>query len=342
MPAPEIDDAAAAAHPAHPPRHLPGFVQFLARQALGRDRPPARSDRTATRREPAEIVRGQPAVRGAREGRSGIRHRASILTCPPGRAMAPARDGTLSLSEDAPHDVRAASILVWMFQAAPRAYSGSRLSRRPAEHTDRADRAGRGRAHRPARAIAADGPADPGAAGREPRLAARRRCGDADPRAAAPLPEVAALLGDLLAASNRPRGCRWGLVSIVGRAALQKAGFLIPSLSAFAAALAPFQPPDPAAAVRALVAKLDDVRPWWPTSPWWRPVTPPRPSSSRRRPRSSARCRPRCRSPCPNPNPNSDRPVAGPATGTASPAVAVALEVTPRLRRGHGGRRGGT
>jgi catechol 2,3-dioxygenase-like lactoylglutathione lyase family enzyme len=74
-----------------------------------------------------------------------------------------------------------------------------------------------------------------------------------------PLPEVAALLGDLLGRVETASGMPLGLVSVVERAALQKARFTIPSLSAFAAALAPFQPPDPAAAVRRLVTRLDDV-----------------------------------------------------------------------------------
>ena len=74
-----------------------------------------------------------------------------------------------------------------------------------------------------------------------------------------PLQEVAALLGNLLGRVDTASGMPRGLVTIVETAALNKAGFTIPSLSAFAAALAPFQPPEPAAAVRALVAKLDGV-----------------------------------------------------------------------------------
>jgi hypothetical protein len=74
-----------------------------------------------------------------------------------------------------------------------------------------------------------------------------------------PLPEVAALLGTLLGRVETASGLPRGLVSIVERAALQRLDFTIPSLSAFAAALAPFEPPDPAAAVRALVAKLEDA-----------------------------------------------------------------------------------
>ena len=72
------------------------------------------------------------------------------------------------------------------------------------------------------------------------------------------LSEVAALLETLLSRVDESAPLPVGLLSIVGRAADQKAGFSIPSLSAFAAALAPFQPPDPAAAVSALVAMLDD------------------------------------------------------------------------------------
>ena len=47
VPAGEIDDAAAAAHAPHAPRHLPGFVQLLARQAFGRAHRPRDPDRTA-------------------------------------------------------------------------------------------------------------------------------------------------------------------------------------------------------------------------------------------------------------------------------------------------------
>ena len=82
-------------------------------------------------------------------------------------------------------DGRVTRILVWMSQATLRDCSCSRLARRPAEHNDRADRWRRGRDHRPARTIAADGPAHPDAAGRQPRLAACRRNGDAVARAVA-------------------------------------------------------------------------------------------------------------------------------------------------------------
>ena len=74
-----------------------------------------------------------------------------------------------------------------------------------------------------------------------------------------PLAEVAALLGNLLGRVDTASGMPRGLVSIVESAAGHKADFKIPSLSSFAAALAPFQPPDPAAAVRMLVAKLDEM-----------------------------------------------------------------------------------
>ena len=74
-----------------------------------------------------------------------------------------------------------------------------------------------------------------------------------------PLQEVAALLGTLLGRVATASGMPRGLVTILEAAARHNAAFTIPSLSAFAAALAPFQPPEPAAVVRALVAKLDDV-----------------------------------------------------------------------------------
>jgi len=74
-----------------------------------------------------------------------------------------------------------------------------------------------------------------------------------------PLPEVAALLGHLLSRVETASGMPLGLALLVERAALQKPDFTMPSLSAFAAALAPFAPPDPAAAVRTLVATLADI-----------------------------------------------------------------------------------
>ncbi len=253
--------------------------------------------------------------------------------------MAPARDGNAEPERGrvarccAPHPS-------WYGcrRRAPRAYSGSRLARRPAEHADRADCAGRGRAHRPARALAADGPADPGAAGRQPRLAARRRSGDAVARAAASAAgSGGAAGGPAWAASKRPRGCRWACVSIVERAALQRAGFTIPSLSAFAAALAPFQPPDPAAAVRALVAKLDDVPPVVADVPMVAAgdvsevILEPPPPTLQRPPLPTPLPAP-LPEPLPEPEPESP-PAPLPALPPAlpSPAVAVALEVTPEV-----------
>ena len=148
-----------------------------------------------------------------------------------------------------------------------------------------------------------------------------------------PLQEVAALLGNLLGRVDTASGMPRGLVTIVETAALNKAGFTIPSLSAFAAALAPFQPPEPAAAVRALVAKLDGV----PIVVFSHaselipePEPPPPPSPSR------ARCRPRSRTCCFNPNPGRTRCRPGHLHRRAQPSRA-----RPRSRRGHGGPRRG-
>jgi Tol biopolymer transport system component len=73
-----------------------------------------------------------------------------------------------------------------------------------------------------------------------------------------PLAEVAALLDTLLGRVETASGMPRGLVSLVEQVKGHKAGFTIPSLSAFAAALEPFQPPDPASAVRTVVTRLDD------------------------------------------------------------------------------------
>jgi hypothetical protein len=139
-----------------------------------------------------------------------------------------------------------------------------------------------------------------------------------------PLPEVAVLLGNLLGRVETASGMPRGLVSIVERAGLQKADFTIPSLSAFAAALAEFQPPDPAAAVRKLVAKLDEVPivaagdseviPE-PPPPLPRPLPAPVPDPL----------------PDPLPDPVPDPlPVLLPAT--PRPAVAVTPEIRPEIR----------
>ena len=147
-----------------------------------------------------------------------------------------------------------------------------------------------------------------------------------------PLPEVAALLGDLLGRVETASGMPLGLVSIVERAALQRTGFTIPSLSAFAAALEPFQPPDPAAAVRALVVKLDDVPPVVADVPMVAAgdasevvLEPPPPTLQRPLPAPLPE-------PLPEPEPESP-PAPLPALPPAlpSPAVAVAREVTPEV-----------
>ena len=86
------------------------------------------------------------------------------------------------------------------------------------------------------------------------------------------LAEFAALLDHLLASAGDdvPRGLR----SIIERAAGHGDPASLPSLTAFAAALAPFQPLDPAATVRALVSTLVDA-PTLVTGP--PPVPPPLP-----------------------------------------------------------------
>ena len=71
-----------------------------------------------------------------------------------------------------------------------------------------------------------------------------------------PLSDVAGLLAGLLSRAEATETVPLGLRSIVQRAESHD-GFSIPSLGAFAAALAPFQPPDPADAVRALIAAMD-------------------------------------------------------------------------------------
>ena len=81
----EVDDTAAAAHPPHAPRHLPRFVQLLARQALGRTDRPGDSIEQRLAAEAPEVVRGEAAVRAARERRSRMSHGAGvILPCPAG------------------------------------------------------------------------------------------------------------------------------------------------------------------------------------------------------------------------------------------------------------------
>jgi hypothetical protein len=90
-----------------------------------------------------------------------------------------------------------------------------------------------------------------------------------------PLGDVAALLDQLLrrgqgAAPERiPRGLR----AIVERASSHD-GTSIPSLSAFAAALTPFQAPDPAAAIRLLIAAADE---WTSAVPATQPAALPVP-----------------------------------------------------------------
>ena len=157
-----------------------------------------------------------------------------------------------------------------------------------------------------------------------------------------PLPEVAALLGDLLGRVETASGMPLGLVSVVERAAMQKARFTIPSLSAFAAALAPFQPPDPAAAVRALVAKLDDVPPVVADVPMVVAgdaseviLEPPPPTLQRPLPAPSP-------DPLPLPEPELEdepenehehppAPLLDLPLALPSPPVAVTLEVTPEV-----------
>ena len=145
-----------------------------------------------------------------------------------------------------------------------------------------------------------NGPADPGTAGRQPRLAACRWNGDAVARAAAALAGGGSAAGE--PAGPRRHGLRdaAGSGDIVESAALQKGRFTIPSLSAFAAALAPFQPPDPAAAVRR-AGDQTGRRAHRGVQPRLR--AHPGAGAAAARARSRARCRPRSRTCCLNPNP---------------------------------------
>ena len=117
----EVDDTAAAAHPPHAPRHLPRFVQLLARQALGRTDRPGDSIEQRLAAEAAEVVRGEPAVRAARERRSRMSHGAGvILPCPAGPGEARWRRLTLSPNEDIGSLIESPRVLarslVWMSQ----------------------------------------------------------------------------------------------------------------------------------------------------------------------------------------------------------------------------------
>jgi hypothetical protein len=87
--------------------------------------------------------------------------------------------------------------------------------------------------------------------------------------------EVGALLQQLLSVIQRaqPDGVPRGLELVAQRAAGQLESARMPSLTALAAALQPFQPVDPAGAIRALVAAAGDPR----RQPEPVPVTPPPP-----------------------------------------------------------------
>ena len=67
MAAAEIDDAAAAKEPPHPPRHLPRLVQFLARQASCVADSAGQPIEERAAGKAAEILVGQPAAGGGRE-----------------------------------------------------------------------------------------------------------------------------------------------------------------------------------------------------------------------------------------------------------------------------------
>ena len=251
--------------------------------------------------------------------------------------MAPARDGNAEPERGRVARLRAVSILVRMSQTAPRVCSCSRLARRPAEHAARADRAGRGRAHRPARALTANGPAHPGTAGRQPRLAACRRSGDAVARAAAsPVGS-----GGVAGGPAWPR--RNGVGDAAGPGVDRRArGAAEEPASRFRrSARSPLRwrrsnrpiPPPPCAR---WWRGSTTFPPWWPTSPWWRPAMPPRSSWSRRRPRASApasrpRSRPRCPSPCPNPNTNPRPPRCRPCHRHCRAQPWPRIEVTPEV-----------
>jgi hypothetical protein len=142
-----------------------------------------------------------------------------------------------------------------------------------------------------------------------------------------PLWEVAALLDTLLGRVETASGMSRALVALVEQTVRHKAGTAIPSLSAFAAALVPYQPRDPAAAVRALVAKVDEVpvaeaeRPFA-AIPDAAPALPPAPS-----PPPAALPAPPSLPPQPSPPPSMSAPeprlppVTRPPLATAEPEV---------------------
>ena len=63
----EVDDPPAPEQPAHAPRHLPGLVELLARQATPRGTPREPADRRASARKSPEVLVGQPPAGGVRE-----------------------------------------------------------------------------------------------------------------------------------------------------------------------------------------------------------------------------------------------------------------------------------
>jgi hypothetical protein len=65
----EVDDPAPAHVASHPPRHLPGFVELLARQASRLADGPGDPIEQGVADEAAAIVRRQPAVCSVRERR---------------------------------------------------------------------------------------------------------------------------------------------------------------------------------------------------------------------------------------------------------------------------------
>ena len=72
--APDIDHAPAAADPARPTAHLPGFVQLLPRDAAGRANDSAQPFEQSVSGEPAQIVVRQTIAGSRRE-----RHRPSMI-----------------------------------------------------------------------------------------------------------------------------------------------------------------------------------------------------------------------------------------------------------------------
>ena len=152
--------------------------------------------------------------------------------------------------------------------------------------------------------------------------------------------EFASLLGRLLGPleDDVPRGLRF----ILERAAGHGVDASIPSLSAFAAALGPFQPGDPGAAVTALVARFAEPRPV--AAPLVQPAAPApaaRPPAALAADRLAARhgCGLACRAGRNGRGCHPRRPAAAGRGAWPAGRVAVATVHLGRRRRDRGDRR---